>query len=167
MENRTPAIVSTGTPTLYPSDHLHSLAAPTSHFVPQRLFCIGPLMTIFRECQTFATSAHPISRSSNRLYLRLTLCTDDGRCPHQSYIASRLPLSADASPCPFHSICHQLPTSRCAPVPASIPVSRPTILIHVPTLPFPASLLWFSSNIAHPIPSLHQLSLPHHLAHLV
>ena len=147
---------------------------PTSHFAPQRLFCNGPLMTISREYQTFAASTHPTSRSSSPLYLHPTLYPDDRR--HLGTLNPRLRLCdrllilskwfALTIPC------HLPPTSH-IPVLASMPDSRstdtdyPSILTHVhPTLPFPASL-WSSSDIAHPTPSFHQLSLPHHVVHLV
>ena len=100
---------STLTLTWCPSDHLDPpiapspLVHPTSYSSNSFATCphipfrqppppssiSPPSLTMLRECQTFATSAHPTSRSSDHLYLHPTLCTDNPRHPHPPQIASQ------------------------------------------------------------------------------
>jgi hypothetical protein len=171
----------------YPSNHLHlhfdivsqrpsapTGRPPTSHFVPQQLFCHGPApndhlegVSDIRHLRPSHIAIQQLSiPASHTLYRRSSALSSIPDCVSSAALSRWFALTI-----PYH-----------LPPTAHIPV-RPSACLHTclpphwlsglssstctPTLPFLASSLWFSSKLAHPIPSFRQLSLPHHLVHLV
>jgi len=95
------AIVSTCTPTLYPSDHLHP---PTSsHFVPQQLFCDGPLMIISgvsNICHlrlSYVGIQQPSIIAPHTLYRRLSVASSIPDCVSVTVCCSRQEVRLDHS----------------------------------------------------------------------
>ena len=168
-------------PLVHPTSCPNKGFATRPHFADQRhpllSHILFPLTTIPRECQTFALSVHPTSRSSNHLYLHPILCADNRRHPHPSQISFQQPpagIHRLPPPCarrysqPTSTAAHHLPPTSAAKSlrPSHIApthYAHPCIL-HI-TTPCFLAVVQQQHRASHDL--FHRLQPPRHLVRLV